>query len=213
VDPLRVKYPRTLHVPWSEGISNDDRVASSVPFEGRRVIVTEKMDGECTTIYSDGFYHARSIDSGFAPWRSRVAALASQLSVFLPAGWRVCGENVWAKHSIEYNDLPDLFLWFSVWDGDWCLPWDESETWMEMLSVRGVSKIYTGLYDERAIKLSFEKYVSSKKREVEGYVIRLHDGFQLADFQSSVLKWVRRDHVKTDERWEKNWTSNKTEDR
>jgi len=41
------KYPKTYHAPWSEGISRDDKVISSMDnFTGKRVVVTEKMDEE-----------------------------------------------------------------------------------------------------------------------------------------------------------------------
>ena len=43
----RVKYPRTYHAPWSEGITDDDRMHKDMSvFVGRRVIVSTKMDGE-----------------------------------------------------------------------------------------------------------------------------------------------------------------------
>jgi hypothetical protein len=42
-----IKYPRTLHLPWSPGLTNDDRqLKSTEHFEGREVVVTVKMDGE-----------------------------------------------------------------------------------------------------------------------------------------------------------------------
>ena len=41
----RVKYPRTMHLPWSPGLQNDDRVIKSLDrLIGRTVVVTEKMD-------------------------------------------------------------------------------------------------------------------------------------------------------------------------
>ena len=43
----KVKYPRTHHVPWSEGMHDDDRMIDSMDaFVGQRVIVSEKKDGE-----------------------------------------------------------------------------------------------------------------------------------------------------------------------
>lgn len=58
-----VKYPRTYHLPWSAGVNDDDRtLKDTFNFHGKRVIVTEKMDGENTTVYHDGYIHARSID-------------------------------------------------------------------------------------------------------------------------------------------------------
>ena len=47
----KYKYPRTYHVPWSPGTTSDDRLLKSVDqFVGKRVVVTEKMDGENTTM-------------------------------------------------------------------------------------------------------------------------------------------------------------------
>lgn len=44
-----VKYPRTYHLPFSESRTKDDRTLSDCSiFEGREVVVTEKMDGATT---------------------------------------------------------------------------------------------------------------------------------------------------------------------
>ena len=62
----RYKYPRTTHLPWSRSVSVDDLVYRphldhGVYPEGTEVVITEKMDGENTSIYHDGL-HARSVD-------------------------------------------------------------------------------------------------------------------------------------------------------
>ena len=55
-----VKYPRTWHLPWSEGKTKDDRTLSDCKqFEGREVVVTEKMDGE--TLQSIHFTYTREV--------------------------------------------------------------------------------------------------------------------------------------------------------
>jgi hypothetical protein len=60
---MRIKYPRTPHLPWSPGATSDDIYQGNTSyFENKVVVVTEKMDGENTSIYRD-FVHARSIDS------------------------------------------------------------------------------------------------------------------------------------------------------
>jgi hypothetical protein len=42
-----VKYPRTFHLPWSPGMSRDDRQMGDVTvFEGQEVMICEKLDGE-----------------------------------------------------------------------------------------------------------------------------------------------------------------------
>jgi hypothetical protein len=60
----RSKYPRTPHLPWSPGRTGDDILLDSIRHLERLqdVVVTEKRDGENTTLYRD-YLHARSLDS------------------------------------------------------------------------------------------------------------------------------------------------------
>ncbi|MBT4140719.1 MAG: RNA ligase family protein [Candidatus Latescibacteria bacterium] len=122
-----IKYPRTPHLPWSQGQSRDDQVLSTTQhFEGKEVIVTEKMDGENTTMYHDHI-HARSTTSSPHPSRDWVKKLWSQIQFNIPKGLRVCGENVFAKHSIHYRALPSYFLVFAIFEENVCLSWKETE--------------------------------------------------------------------------------------
>lgn len=92
----RTKYPRTLHVPWSPGLMNDDRAMDHLGgFVGLDVVVTEKLDGENTTLYADGL-HARSIDGRHHPSRDWVKAAHGRVAWTIPEGWRICGENMYA---------------------------------------------------------------------------------------------------------------------
>src|SRR3972149_543464 len=112
----RVKYPRTFHLPWSPGVKSDDRIIPVLHgLEGEEVVVTVKMDGENTTLYSD-YLHARSVNYESHPSRSRIKAMHAGISHKIPPDWRICGENLTAKHSIHYQNLQDFFLVFSVWD-------------------------------------------------------------------------------------------------
>ena len=197
--PNRVKHPRTPHLPWSPGATNDDRMLSDVScFQGKRVIVTLKMDGENTTIYPDGYSHARSTDASPHPSRTRVRALAAEVGRDIPEGWRICGENVYAVHSIRYNDLPDFFLVHSIWEGDTCLSWGEVEYWSDLLELTTVPVIWYGpMPSEEELTKIFSPYADAH----EGYVVRVEDEFDAADFGSSVAKWVRPHHVQTDQHW------------
>jgi hypothetical protein len=95
-----VKYPRTLHLPWSPGATSDDRIHTNLSgFEGEEVVITEKMDGENTSLYRD-YYHARSLDSNSHPSQSWARQFHAQISWNIPEGWRVCAENLYARHSI-----------------------------------------------------------------------------------------------------------------
>jgi len=132
---MRVHYPRTPHLPWSPGASADDvRAGRLAGPTGREVVVTEKLDGENTTLYADGL-HARSPDSAHHPSRAWVKALHGRIARLIPPGWRVCGENVYARHSIPYEDLESWFHAFSVWDGDRCLDWDSTVRFARRLGV------------------------------------------------------------------------------
>jgi RNA ligase len=97
---IRCKYPRTPHLPWSPGASEDDvKLDGCLKFQGREVVVTEKMDGENTSLYRNGL-HARSLDSRHHPSRDWIKAWHGGIAHHIPEGWRLCGENVYARHSI-----------------------------------------------------------------------------------------------------------------
>lgn len=195
------KYPKTMHLPWSPGLQIDDRVIDSLSaFQGQRVIVTEKMDGENTTIYSDGKYHARSIDSKKHPSRSIIGALTGQISHQLPLNWRLCGENLYAKHSIFYQQLSAYFLVFSIWEAERCLAWDETKAYTQLLGLDTVPVLYDGLWDEELIKSLYQPQKPNGDH-MEGYVVRLASEFKLHDFPTVMAKFVRKGHVQTDDHW------------
>jgi len=57
----RFKYPRTLHAPWSPGLSGNDKVQHDLgALTGQQVVITLKLDGEATTI---GWIHRRKPES------------------------------------------------------------------------------------------------------------------------------------------------------
>jgi hypothetical protein len=190
----RIKYPRTYHLPWSPGRTKDDRTLDSVSmFEGREVVVTTKMDGENTTFYND-YLHARSIDSQNHPSRNWVKNFHGSKGWQIPGGWRVCGENLFAAHSIHYANLPCFFLAFSIWNRDCCLSWFDTIEWFNLLDLTPVPVLYQGLWDEKLIRnLDIEGQ--------EGYVVRLANSFSHADFKNSVAKYVRAGHVTTSHHW------------
>lgn len=195
-----VKYHRTYHAPWSLGINDDDKVIKDISnFVGKRVIVTEKMDGENFTVYQD-YCHARSVDSKNHYTRNWAKNFAmNYISPNLPDGWRMCLENMYAVHSIKYNDLDSYLLAFSLWDDkNVCLSWDETLEYFELIGVKSVKVLYDGVYDECKIKKLYDEKMYDT---CEGYVIRLADSFHYKDFHKSVMKFVRSGHVQTSKHW------------
>lgn len=194
-----VKYGRTNHLNWSPGITDDDRILPSTSvFDGRRVIVTKKLDGENTTMYRDHI-HARSIDSRGGEDRAWVKQFWSNISYHLDDGWRICGENMWAEHSIHYDNLKSYFYGFSMWtDRNFCLDWDEMLVYFEVLGIEPVPVLYDGIWDEAKVR-SLEKTLDFSKDE--GYVVRTADGFPYSEFKNRIAKFVRKGHVQTTKHW------------
>lgn len=194
-----MKYPRTYHVPWSLGCSSDDKIHPDMSFfHGKRVIVTEKLDGENSSLYNDK-YHARSIDTDSHVSRSWLRQFHASIQYDIPKGYRICGENMFAKHSIEYSNLDSYFYGFSMWnDRNKCLSWDETLEWFSLLGITNVPVLYDGIYDERKIKSLWD---SSVHNSMEGYVIRVADCFEYTNFIKNVAKFVRPNHVQTDSHW------------
>ena len=192
------KYPRTRHAPWSRSKTDDDKVHPTMKqFEGQHVIVTEKMDGENTTMYSDNI-HARSIDSRNHPSRNWVKQLHGEIAHMIPEGMRVCGENMYAKHSIAYDDLSSFFLVFNIWDGDLCLSWKDTLEWCELLGLDHVRVLYNDTYDEEAVR---SLWTPNDADDIEGYVIRFSGEVRRSEFSDKFAKFVRKGHVQTDEHW------------
>ena len=193
---MRVRYPRTPHLPWSPGATDDDeRIVDATVFEGREVVVTEKLDGENTSLYRDGL-HARSLDSAHHPSRAWVKALHGRISAEIPEDMRICGENLAARHSIPYNELLSFFYGFSVWRGDRCLDWDSTVEFLEQIGIPTPPVLYRGPWDAKIIRA-----LRIQSSTQEGYVVRTVNEFDYAAFRRHCAKWVRPNHVQTDSHW------------
>jgi hypothetical protein len=209
----RIKYPKTMHLPWSPGLMNDDRLIESLDgFKRKRVVVTAKMDGENCTMYRDAI-HARSLDAAFThPSRAWVRALHGQIKHDIPEGWRLCGENMYAQHSIKYTGLPSYFLLFSIWnEKNECLAWPETQEWAKLLGLVTVPHFLADMgdglghsvewCDALVTWLKTMPFPPKYSTELEGYVVRTEHGFHYDDFHRYIAKYVRKNHIQTDEHW------------
>ena len=195
-----VKFPRTPHLPFSEGVHDDDRLLESMgALLSHEVVVTEKMDGENTTMYR-GHIHARSLDGRSHPSRDWVKQFWSGFKDRIPVGFRVCGENLFARHSVSYHLLPSYFLGFSVWnDGNVCLSWDETIEWFELLGITPVPELRRGFVTEKELRTM--ALTGIERDTCEGFVVRVAGQFAYGEYQTMVAKWVRKGHVQTDRHW------------
>lgn len=203
------KYPRTPHLPWSPGGTSDDRRMASVEsLLCTDIVVTEKMDGSNVCIEADACYarsHAAAPNHpSFDAFKAFHAAVKGRISADL----QVFGEWLYARHSIGYDQLPGFFMAFGIRDlktQTWA-SWEEVELWAEELGVPTVPVLAKEGWLNREWKLrtlteTLAGLPSRVGREREGVVIRKAAGFSDADFAVSVGKWVRKDHVQTDEHW------------
>ena len=206
-----IKYPRTFHLPWSDTIGPDgDHVLRDVSvFVGQEVVVTEKLDGENTTIYCD-HQHARSLDSGHHVSRGWVKNLGARLGPHIPPDIRINGENMFALHSIAYDALPSYFLVFAVWRADELLSWDETievcakieRESGEILPLAPV--LYRGVWNETVIRALYDAQrppASAFGPTSEGTVVRLARALKRDEWERSIAKYVRPRHVQSGPHW------------
>ena len=193
------KYPSTPHLPISKGRQFDDTSLDDYSnFVGRDVVITEKMDGENASLYRD-HYHARSLDSRHHPSRDWIKSFWGAHRFRIPEGWRLCGENLYARHSIGYDSLPSYFMLFSVWDQhNYSVDWHEVEGTADLLDIQTVPVLYRGKFDLDVLK-SISRTMDLEAKE--GFVIRNSGRFHYDDFAQNMGKFVRPAHVTTETHW------------
>lgn len=192
------KYGRTFHLPNSPGATSDDkRMSSTRELTQHKLIVTEKMDGENTTLHKEGT-HARSPDSRYHPSRDWLKAFAAGITHQLAENERIVGENLFACHSVAYDELPSYFLGFAWIVEDVVQSWPDTLTRFEQLGITPVPTLYEGplskgLFEDLAAQLDTEKQ--------EGFVVRIENAFPENEMPRFLGKYVRSGHVQSEIHW------------
>ncbi len=197
----RSKFPRIPHLPWSSNRTEDDIILDTIMHleQLEDVVVTEKLDGENTTLYHD-YLHTRSVDSKSHPSRDWLKQFHATIRHNIPEEFRICGENMYAKHSIFYTALTTYFYVFTIFQGDMCLSWNDTVEWCKLIGLETVPVLYREKWDVSAIKACWHGK-SVLGEEQEGYVIRNAGSFKFDAFQNNVAKYVRADHVTSSQHW------------
>jgi len=204
------KYPRTYHLPFSPGSSNDDRIAKSVnSLLGVNIIISEKLDGENCGIERGGVYARSHALYTTSSWSKEVRQLHNILQHDLSHGVFLFGENIEGIHSIEYSNLTSYFYLFGVRDNMRWISWDEVEEYSYILNIPTVPVLFKGIINtQEDLKEIVEDLVSRPSKlggECEGIVIRNALSFTNDNFSKNVMKWVRKNHITTDQHWSRNW--------
>jgi RNA ligase len=203
-----LKYPRTYHFPFSPGTTSDDRIKHDwQAILANELVITEKLDGENTCIKSDGVYARSHAAPTLNPWAKNMWTIWEQIKNSL-GDLDVFGENLYGLHSIEYSNLESYFYIFAIRDGDKWLSWDEVVFYAQLLDLPTVPVLARGIFTENDVKMIINTALSQGSQlggACEGVVCRTSEGFETAVFSDKLLKYVRKNHVKTDEHWTRNW--------
>lgn len=216
-----MKYPRTKHLPISHLPTSDDKVATYDELHNifnKDIIVTEKLDGENTCLCKSGVYARSHTSETRSPWSRNLwdeNGLYWKVKDLIGEDEYLYGENLYGIHSIEYNNLPNYWHLFAVRDDTKWYSWNDVKFFSDLIrgtdSLEGntVPELWRGQvtneYDLNNLVLDLMGTPSTYGSTKEGVVIRLADEFNIDDFSKSVFKYVRANHVQTNEHWTKNW--------
>lgn len=194
----RYKWPST---PYITDLSPEELYDR---FDGRHVIVTEKLDGENTTMTNE-FIHARSLDSKPHPSRDYVRGMWGAIRYRIPTGLYIVGENVYAKHSIFYPEISSPFYVFAMYEhkigkGLELYSWSRTVKMAKQLGLFTVPVLGEAITGVKHMDL-WKKGPSKYGPEREGFVVRPECEFPLKDWEKRTAKWVRPNHVQTDAHW------------
>ncbi len=192
------KFPRSMHLPWSPNLHNDDRVITSLDaLQNEEVVVTLKMDGENTSCYRDHI-HARSMESVHHDSQSWVKALHGRFQYEIPVDWIIHLENMYAFHSIHYHELESYAYLFGIRECGTFLSWDETVSYSQMLGLTLVPVLYRGPWDEAKLH-EIERGLDPGKDE--GYVVRSTGRIKTSLWRKLAAKYVRNKHVTSGSHW------------
>lgn len=203
---MNPKYPRTFHLPWSPGGTNDDRRLDNVDhLLGEPVTLTEKMDGSNVCLEAKKVVARSHAGPPKHPSFDALKAHHADIKHLIPSGTQVFGEWCFAKHSIKYAALPGYLLIFGVRSGDEWASWDEVQLWAHELKIPTVpvlaAQVFGSLGSLYAITTDLANRTSACGGDREGIVVRVSRMFRNHEFASVVGKYVRANHVQTNEHW------------
>jgi hypothetical protein len=215
------KYPHTPHWPQSEKVHRDDTYHSEPTFFlGKEVVITEKLDGGNTCL-SHGKVYARSVaapttDSWFAmvkkhhAWKTNDAWFSNTA---------IYGEDLYGIHTLKYYPLAEnkTFYVFAMRNSPYVIQkkedifysWDTVVSYSHQLIAPTVPVVYRGTFESVTEITEFFRdnlrTPSALGPEKEGFVMRIVDDFPAESFSKCICKYVRKNHVQTDEHWRRNW--------
>lgn len=202
------KYGRTYHLPFSLGATSDDKI--QFDWQGvleNEIVITEKLDGENTCIKTNGVYARSHVSPTNSPWAGHMWEIWKSVGHQLD-NLEIFGENLYGIHSIKYSNLQSHFYVFAIREGNLWLSWDEVVDYCDLLELHTAPMLARGMFEPKQVESFIDSHMktgSALGGDTEGVVLRNSNRFSIEDFKYNVLKYVRPNHVKTDEHWTRNW--------
>ena len=209
------KYNRSNHFIFSNNATSDDRISKEYSFlENIEVIGTEKLDGGNICMTSNNIFARSHSVPTENPWDREVSSIHNSIKHKIGEDEFIFGEGMEATHSLLYKALDSHYYIFNVRVKDEWLSWDDVCEIAYCLDLPTVPVLFKGKYGDIKQKVleAIEKPsmldaydIKTGKAMMEGCVVRNINSFHTDDFSKNLLKYVRKDHVKSDEHWTKNW--------
>ena len=201
-----IKYPSTPYLPFSESVGNpltNTQLLLNIP-----LVVTIKMDGS-NVVLTDKKIAARNGQFADHPSFDLLKAEHAYKKALIPIGKQIFGEWIYAKHSIHYvGDLAikSYMQVFNVYDVTTrCfLGWRDVKTIAEQIGYPVVPIVAENVI--YSAEWEFIQELSRMARKVissghEGIVVRPTMPFHYGHFEICTGKYVRANHVQTEEHW------------
>lgn len=195
-----MKYNRTVHLPFSSG-TMDDKITKDVStLLNKPLVMTLKCDGSNVCLERDNCFARTHSGPPSHVSFDGLKALHAECRYHIPDHIQVFGEWLYAKHSIEYTELPHYFLAFGVRDlsTEMWESWDIVQLWSDVLGVPTVPVLWEGMVsNEKQLQEICNSFMKERLLggEVEGMVVRIRDEFINEDFSKYIMKMVRPNHV------------------
>mmetsp|Transcript_920 Transcript_920/g.2004 ORF Transcript_920/g.2004 Transcript_920/m.2004 type:complete len:1150 (-) Transcript_920:131-3580(-) len=223
---LPAQYPRTPHVHFSPGATDDD-VTLQAPSAGARtrmtedseVVVTEKLDGGNCCITHDGRVFARTHSKEAThPWFSAAKEIAGRIRACsaLPEGVCLFCENMEAVHSIDYGRLSSPLYVIVAVDNRSSPPsvlsWHDTRKMARAAGVPTVPELFRGSFSSHEELEAWSRGAMALPSRVgtagsprEGWVVRPAASFVLSEFRKVCAKYVRGGHRQTTPDFRRTW--------
>ena len=197
------KYPRTWHLPFSPGLTRDDRIMPDgvSGLLGVPLVCTEKMDGSNILLSRQEVLPRARWHESMGP----IKEIHAQIRWELPEEFLLCGEWLAAVHSIFYDRLSAFYQVFGIFDRkrQVFLSWDAVEEWCALLELetvpllaRNVSVSSEAELEDLVARLMALPPTQGAARE--GLVVRVAAEIPEHAFGRLVGKYVREGHVAED---------------